>query len=161
IALLCFLVPAAQADHQAPLLALSFSSATRLLVVAPHPDDETLGAGGLIQRVLQAGGAVKVVFMTSGDGFPTGVTSARHIQQPQARDYREYGMLRRTEAKQALALLGVHGKDVVFLGFPDSGLCPLQITYSIDNGRNYLSPFTLADRPPKADVVLPRTEYNA
>ncbi len=160
LTLLCLLVPAAQADQQSPLLAMSFSPATRLLVVSPHPDDETLGAGGLIQRVLHAGGAVKVVFMTSGDGFPVGVTSARHVQHPQAQDYREYGRLRQEEAKQALAILGVSTKKVAFLGFPDSGLCPLQMTYQIDNGRNYLSPFTLEDRPPTADVVLPRTEYN-
>src|SRR5215471_7803950 len=160
LTLLCLLVPAVQADQQPPLLALSFSSATRLLVVAPHPDDETLGAGGLIQRVLHAGGAVKVVFMTSGDGYPVGVALARHIQHPQAQDYREYGMLRQQEARHALAILGVSAKDVVFLGFPDSGLCPLQMTYQIDNGRNYLSPFTLEDRPYKANVVLPSIEYN-
>jgi LmbE family N-acetylglucosaminyl deacetylase len=160
LTLMCLLVPAARADQQPPLLAMSFSPATRLLVVAPHPDDETLGAGGLIQRVRHAGGAVKVVFMTSGDGFPAGVALARHIQHPQAQDYREYGRLRQAEAKQALATLGVSSKDVLFLGFPDSGLCPLQVTYLIDNGRNYLSPFTLEDRPPTADAMLPSIEYN-
>ncbi len=41
----------------------------RLLVVAPHPDDETLGAGGLIQRVLENHGQVRVVLITAGDGF--------------------------------------------------------------------------------------------
>ena len=156
----CLLASTAQAEQQPPLLAMPFSPATRLLVVVPHPDDETLGAGGLIQRVLHAGGAVKVVFMTSGDGFLEGVTLARHIQHPQARDYRAYGLLRQEEAKRALAILGVPSKHVVFLGFPDSGLCPLQLTYPIDNGRNYLSPFTLEDRPLTADVVLPGTEYN-
>lgn len=157
---MCLLVPHARAAQQAPLLAMSFSPATRLLVVAPHPDDETLGAGGLIQRVLHSGGAVQVVFMTSGDGFLEGVVSARHVQHPQAQDYRAYGMLRQGEARQALAALGVSSKDVLFLGFPDSGLCPLRITYPIDNGRNYLSPFTLKDRPPIANAVLPSTEYN-
>ena len=160
LTLMCLLVPAARADQQPPPLATQLSSATRLLVVSPHPDDETLGAGGLIQRVLHAGGAVKVVFMTSGDGFPAGVALARHLQHPQAQDYREYGLLRQKEAKQALATLGLPSKDVLFLGFPDSGLCPLQMTYLIDNGRNYLSPFTLEDRPPTADVMLPSIEYN-
>src|SRR2546426_774089 len=60
----------------------------------------------------------------------------------------------------APATLGVSSKDVRFLGFPDCGLCPLQMTYTIDNGRNYLSPFTLEDRPPIADAMLPRIEYN-
>jgi LmbE family N-acetylglucosaminyl deacetylase len=131
LTLLCLLAPSVQAEPQPPLLALSFSPATRLLVVSPHPDDETLGAGGLIQRVLHAGGAVKVVFMTSGDGYPAGVAFARHTPHPQAQDYRAYGRQRQEEAKQALATLGVATKNVVFLGFPDSGLCPLQITYSI------------------------------
>jgi hypothetical protein len=86
--LMGLLVPYAHADQQLPLLAMPFSPATRLLVVAPHPDDETLGAGGLIQRVRHAGGAVKVVFMTNGDGYPVGVTLARHVQHLQAQDYR-------------------------------------------------------------------------
>src|SRR5215467_12683023 len=135
LSLVCLLIPAAQAEQPPPLvhadarmLAMSFSPATRLLVVSPHPDDETLGAGGLIQRVLHAGGAVKVVFMTSGDGYPVGVTLARHVQHPQAQDYREYGRLRQEEAKQALAVLGVSTKKVAFLGFPDNGLCPIQMT---------------------------------
>ena len=40
---------------------------TRLLVFAPHPDDEVLAAGGLIQQVREAGGIVHVVYVTSGD----------------------------------------------------------------------------------------------
>src|SRR6185437_13706739 len=34
----------------------------RLMVLAPHPDDESLAAGGLIQRALECGAAVSVVF---------------------------------------------------------------------------------------------------
>lgn len=160
LAIICLFIPTVQADQPLPPLTMSFSSATRLLVVSPHPDDETLGAGGLIQRVLHAGGTVKVVFMTSGDGFPAGVTLIRHTPHLQAQDFREYGRLRQDEARQALTTLGVPARNILFLGFPDSGLCSLQMTYPSDNGRNYLSPFTLEDRPPTANVVLPSTEYN-
>ena len=38
-----------------------------LLVVAPHPDDEILGCGGLIHKIKQEGGRVYVLFMTVGD----------------------------------------------------------------------------------------------
>ncbi|MBM3898204.1 MAG: PIG-L family deacetylase [Thaumarchaeota archaeon] len=38
----------------------------RLLVVAPHPDDEVLGCGGLIPKVKKAGGEVHVLVMTVG-----------------------------------------------------------------------------------------------
>src|SRR5690349_19902092 len=45
----------------------------RLVVVEPHPDDESLGAGGLIQQTLAGGGRVHVLFMTNGDGYPEAV----------------------------------------------------------------------------------------
>ena len=37
-----------------------------LLVIAPHPDDETLGCGGLIIRERLAGRLVRIVFLTDG-----------------------------------------------------------------------------------------------
>jgi N-acetylglucosamine malate deacetylase 1 len=42
-------------------------SRQRVLVVAPHPDDEVIGCGGVISRVKRAGGEVHVLFMTVGD----------------------------------------------------------------------------------------------
>ncbi|MDT4288484.1 PIG-L family deacetylase [Methylomonas sp. MO1] len=41
----------------------------RLLVLAPHPDDETLSSAGLIQQVLQQGGSVRSTVVTSGDAY--------------------------------------------------------------------------------------------
>ena len=41
-------------------------SSQRLLVIAPHPDDEILGCGGLIPKVKKAGGEVHVLIMTVG-----------------------------------------------------------------------------------------------
>ena len=43
-------------------------SHTSLLVVSPHPDDETLCCAGVIRRVLAAGGHASIVWLTSGDG---------------------------------------------------------------------------------------------
>src|SRR6266436_180186 len=117
LTLICLLVPAARADQQPPLLAMSFSPATRLLVVSPHPDDETLGAGGLIQRVLHRGGAVAVVLVTSGDGYPEGVEVVNGITRPTAEDYRGYGKVRQEEAWRVLAMLGVPEHGRMFLGF--------------------------------------------
>ena len=42
----------------------------RILILAPHPDDECLGTGGLIQQALAKGAKVKVVFITNGDNNP-------------------------------------------------------------------------------------------
>jgi len=63
------LSPAVRAEDP-PTLDGLLSRTTRLVVISPHPDDETLGVGGLIQRVIGLKGAVKVVFMTSGAGYP-------------------------------------------------------------------------------------------
>src|SRR5258707_13461996 len=53
--------------------ALSVVADTRLLIFAPHPDDEVLAAGGFIQRVRDAGGTVRVVYITSGDAYTDSV----------------------------------------------------------------------------------------
>lgn len=42
-------------------------SNAKLLVVAPHADDEVIGCGGLMSKVVDAGGAVYVLFLTSGE----------------------------------------------------------------------------------------------
>jgi LmbE family N-acetylglucosaminyl deacetylase len=135
------------------------SPTTRLMVFAPHPDDETLGAGGLIQRVLTMGGKVKVAFMTSGEGFPEGVEKENHIDHPTAQDYRKYGQERREEALRALATLGVKEQDVIFLGFPDGGLCYLLWKFRSDP-QAYTSPYTMENHPPASEVIIPQTDYN-
>src|ERR1700752_1007711 len=60
--------PAASAASPAnPEVLPPIDGGTSLLVVAPHPDDETLCCAGVIQRVLRAGGRVSVAWITSGD----------------------------------------------------------------------------------------------
>jgi LmbE family N-acetylglucosaminyl deacetylase len=49
---------------------VDLSPTDRLLVVAPHPDDETLGAGGLLQRAAARGAAVRLCYATSGENNP-------------------------------------------------------------------------------------------
>jgi len=150
--------PCAQAKEPLAIEPL-LSSKTRLMVFSPHPDDETLGAGGLLQRVLSMGGKVKVVFMTNGDGFPEGVEKENHIAHPTAKDYRKYGEERRGESLQALAVLGVKEQDVIFLGFPDGGLCYLLWKFRSDP-QAYKSPYTMKTHPPASEIIIPHTDYN-
>ncbi len=102
------------------------SKETRLMVFSPHPDDESLGTAGLIQRVIKTGGSVRVVFMTNGDGFPEAVEMGDHISNPTARDFRDYGEDRVEESLKALATLGMKESDIIFLRFPDGGLTALR-----------------------------------
>jgi LmbE family N-acetylglucosaminyl deacetylase len=150
----------AYGDGQLLSIAQLLSAQTRVLIVAPHPDDADLAAGGLMQRVLALKGAVKVVYMTSGDGFYEGVCIEDHVTHPTVDEYRAYGVLREREVSQALVAIGLPASDVVFLGFPDRGLCPILQGYWTDRPPHYKSPFTMEDEPPLRHVLLPHTEYD-
>jgi LmbE family N-acetylglucosaminyl deacetylase len=100
-------------------------SATSLLVVAPHPDDETLCCGGVIQRVVSAGGRVTVVWLTSGDAARTNLILMGRSLFPTAAIARELGARRMAEARLAAAQLGVAPAGQLFLGYPDGGLLEL------------------------------------
>ena len=99
---------------------LDVPPATCLVVVAPHPDDETLAAGGLIQRVLGTGGTVRVIVVTAGDGYLEAAAALTGHPEPSADDYRRLGAVRNREVREATRLLGVH--DLVLLDGPDDGL---------------------------------------
>jgi LmbE family N-acetylglucosaminyl deacetylase len=132
---------------------------TKLLVLAPHPDDETLSSGGLMQRVREAGGQVQVLFLTDGDGYPEGVRVEDHVESPSPRDYRGYGRQRKREARAALAVLGLDPKAATFLSFPDAGLTLLMKRYWSERRAAFRSPYTRMDRPPKAEITVADTEY--
>jgi len=79
----------------------------RALVLAPHSDDETLGCGGTLARLRQAGWQVKVVVVTDGaKGDPEGFLGQEDIAG-----------VRQGETRAALAALGL--EDVQFLGQPE------------------------------------------
>ena len=97
----------------------------RVLVVAPHPDDESIGAGGVLQQARTRGAAVRVVVLTDGDNNPwpqRWIEKRWHIGAPERA---RWGARRRAEAQSALALLGVARDDAEFFGLPDLGLTPL------------------------------------
>ncbi len=131
---------------------------TRLMVFAPHPDDETLGAGGLIQRVLAGGGKVQVVFVTNGDGYVDGVRVEAHRAKTHASDFVEYGERRHDEALRAVQGIGLSASDVVFLGFPDDGIDDLWAAHWSDD-KPYVSPYTRFAHPPYKDSLSRRVEY--
>ncbi len=80
-----------------------------LVVVAPHPDDEVLGAGGLLALAASAGFDVTVVAVTDGGASHPGSPTLRADQ---------LRALRPRESVAALAELGLH-TEPVRLGVPD------------------------------------------
>jgi LmbE family N-acetylglucosaminyl deacetylase len=117
----------------------------RVIVFAPHPDDETIAVGGLIHRLTHAGAAVRVVFVTNGDGFPRAVQADFEVPHPTDADYVAFGELRQREAIAAVARLGVPRREVQFLGFPDGGLAELWRAHWLPS-HPYTSPYTKENR---------------
>ncbi|GAB4024933.1 PIG-L deacetylase family protein [Spirosoma koreense] len=88
------------------------------LVVAPHPDDESLGCGGTVIRLRQLGYDVHVVFVSDGT-----------LSHPNSPSYpaERLRVLRETEALAALALLDVDAGGCTFLRYRDRSV-PAQHT---------------------------------
>jgi len=104
---------------------LKFSATDRILILAPHPDDESLATGGLIQRATKAGAKVRVLFATDGDNNPWPQRFLERKLQIGISDRARWGRRRRNEAVTALQLLGLPKNCVRFLGLPDQGVTDL------------------------------------
>jgi len=81
----------------------------RVLVLAPHPDDEVFGCGGALADLADRGAAIDVLLVT--DGAAAGEDEAAR---------RRIAALRSEESRAALRILG--GGNVHEGGLPDRGL---------------------------------------
>lgn len=93
----------------------------RILVLAPHPDDDILSNAGLIQQALEKGIPVKVVLLTVGDYNETSFALYRKEITLDSTEALRLGETRREEALAAQSILGVKPEQVTFLGYPDGG----------------------------------------
>lgn len=128
----------------------------RVLVIAPHIDDEAIGAAGYAIDALANGAEVYVAFVTAGD---CNVLTARLMHKtldPTALNYLSVGRTRIAEAKQAMKLLGVAPDHFFILGYPDKGLRTI-----LDNPRTIVrSTGTRAGAVPYDDALSPGSHYN-
>jgi LmbE family N-acetylglucosaminyl deacetylase len=125
-------------------------SRTSLLVVAPHPDDETLCCAGVIRRVLAAGGRASIVWVTSGDGSELDSLFIERSLRVNPQKMRDLADKRMREARAAAAVLGVPPGRQFFLGYPDGGLAHLLTGHFTVP---YYSRFTAAARVPYPATV--------
>jgi LmbE family N-acetylglucosaminyl deacetylase len=111
---------------------ISLSKLDRLLVVAPHPDDESLGTGGLLQRAFANGAEVRVLFATNGDNNPW---AQRYWEQRWAinvNDRERWGARRKEEALAAISCLGGSSQCARFLDLPDQGLTKMLLDGGVE-----------------------------
>jgi len=104
---------------------LQVGAQDRVLVIAPHPDDESIATGGLLQTVRAAGAALRLVVLTDGDNNPWPQRWIEKRWHVGAAERARWGARRREEAHAALRVLGVDADDACFLGLPDLGLTDL------------------------------------
>lgn len=133
----------------------------RILVIAPHPDDESLAAGGLIKKARNRNATVKVVVMTDGSSAATPQEFSQYLENNNKPSSTEIGELRHEEALQAMSKLGLNESGIVFLGYPDTGLKSLFEDYW-DPDRPYLSntAFNRFDHSPYNFTYHPNVTYS-
>jgi LmbE family N-acetylglucosaminyl deacetylase len=89
----------------------------RVTVLAAHPDDDVLAAGGTLARLAAAGATVRLVAVTDGE--------ASHLGNPWV-DPKALAARRVLETTAALDALGLAGAELVRLRLPDSGLAGVE-----------------------------------
>ena len=104
------------------------------VILAPHPDDECLGTGGLIQQVLQAGGKVHVIFITNGDNNPWPQRFVERRWLIGSTERQRWGQRRKLEAQKSLEVLSNGQAAAEFLELPDAGILKL-----LQSGNRHLS----------------------
>ncbi len=114
-----FFLPATGSDITFPSVPLD--SHDRILIFAPHPDDETVGTGGLIQQALEKNIPVHIVFLTNGDFNEWSFMIYRERPVIKREAVLKMGEIRHDEAVKACDVLGVSENNLTFLGYPDYG----------------------------------------
>ncbi len=129
-----------------------------MLVLAPHPDDEVLGTGGLIQQVAAAEAPIRVVFLTNGDNNEWSFAMYRRhpVLLPDA--VRAMGLVRHDEAIAAARVLGLGPSQLTFLGYPDFGTLEIWTAHWRDRPP-FTSMLTRASAVPYANALRPGAPY--
>jgi N-acetyl-1-D-myo-inositol-2-amino-2-deoxy-alpha-D-glucopyranoside deacetylase len=130
----------------------------RLLILAPHCDDETLSSAGLILAAQRAGIQVRVVIATNGDGFLFATMQDFRKVYPNHSDFIRLGEVRQQESLAALAVLGVQPDQVTFLSYPDRGTPALWNDHWAA-ANPYRSPYSGNTKSPYSITYNPQSVY--
>lgn len=99
---------------------MKLTASDRVLILAPHPDDEFLSSFKLMREACRAGAAVKTVFLTDGERNHLAHMRSHKKLFITSAAKKKYGLARRAEALAVLARVGPVQSE--FWGLPDSGL---------------------------------------
>ncbi len=140
------------------LKTLNLDGYHRLLILAPHCDDETLSSAGLILAAQRAGLQVRVVIATNGDGYLFATMQDFRKIYPKPADFIRLGEIRQQESLKALAILGIQPDQVIFLSYPDRGTPALWNDYWAASNP-YRSPYSRDTKSPYSITYNPKSVY--
>src|SRR5436190_9173760 len=128
----------------------------RILIIAPHIDDESIGAGGYAIDAMANGADVYVVFLTAGDCNRFSARLVNKTLGTTPSGFLTVGRTRIAEAKKAMQLLGVAPDHFFFLGYPDRGLRAM-----IDHPDSIVRSLGTRERSvPYDDAISPGAAYS-
>jgi LmbE family N-acetylglucosaminyl deacetylase len=107
----------------------SFAQDDRVIIFAPHPDDESIGTGGIIQQALAKGAKVKVVCFTNGDNNELAFIVFERRLTFRKNEFLHMGQVRSLETIKAMTSIGLKRDDIIFLGYPDWGTMEILTKY--------------------------------
>jgi LmbE family N-acetylglucosaminyl deacetylase len=135
-----------------------FTKDDRVLILAPHPDDETLGAGGAIQRALACGAKVQVACYTNGDHNELAFIVYEKRLTFRTGEFLYMGEVRRNETIKAMISLGLNRQDLVFLGYPDFGTMAI-LTQFWKSSKSYRSLMTRISKVAYSEALSTGAPY--
>ena len=130
----------------------------RVLILAPHPDDETIGTAGVIQKAIKAGARVKVLVYTNGDNNELAFIVYEKRITFRRGEMIYMGEVRRKETVTAMDHLGVKKDDIIFLGYPDFGTMEI-LTKFWGKTKPFKSFFTRSVKVPYSECLSPGASY--
>lgn len=101
----------------------------RVLIVAPHPDDEAIACAGIIQKCVRVKAQVTIAYMTNGDYNEVSYLFYKKHPVLTPKGFQAIGITRKREARSAMKFLKISPQDAIFLGYPDRFLEPILLRF--------------------------------
>lgn len=134
------------------------SSDDKILILAPHPDDEAISSAGIIQKALSAGAKIRIVYLTNGEYNQGSYLIYEKIPLILKGQFVNLGRVRMNEAINAMASLGLKREDLIFLGYPDFGTMDILAEFW-DKNKPYSNLLEKISRVPYAECKSPEAPY--
>ncbi len=127
----------------------------RILIVAPHIDDESISAAGYAIDAIASGAQVYVVFITAGDCNRISARVVNKTLDPTVSSYLTVGRTRIAEARSVMEHVGIAEDHYFVLGYPDRGLRSI-----VDNRKDIVRARGTRQRAvPYVEAMTPGSPY--